>query len=81
MGDSLRGKTLVKGHTLTWEGEALVKPSCTEHECLGGSVRKTNTNHGHGLCSCGEMSGHEVTRAARKRWHREHKMRVRTRAL
>lgn len=75
MGDSLRGKTLVKGHTLTWEGEAFTKPGCPDSRCVG-FRRQTNTNYGHGLCSCGEMSEHEETRAARKRWHRMHKMKV-----
>jgi len=32
---------------------------------------------GRGQCECGEKSAVEVSAAARKRWHREHKQAVR----
>lgn len=61
---NLVGKTLLKGHTLLFEGEA-----------IGQSWHKNGP--GSGKCSCGEMSPELPTRAARKRWHREHKEAIR----
>lgn len=46
---------------------------------LGGAthgIRNLYDQHGHGHCSCGAMSPHEYTTAARQRWHREHKTEV-----
>jgi hypothetical protein len=59
---SLKGKTLVKGHTLVFEGAA-----------LGQSNR---TGPGIGGCSCGERSETLPTTAERKRWHAAHKKAV-----
>jgi len=55
-----RGKTLVSGHTLLFEGSAL------GHDSSGCGA-------GVGGCSCGERSPELPNRAARKRWHKEHK--------
>lgn len=57
---NLKGKTLVKGHHLLFEGAA-----------LGQSFNRTGS--GIGGCSCGARSEELPTRAARKRWHKDHK--------
>ncbi len=46
-------------------------PSRSNH-----GARNRYDQQGHGICSCGAMSGHESTTAARQRWHREHKAEV-----
>ena len=56
----LKGKTLVKGHALLFEGEAL-------------GNRFNRTGPGVGGCTCGVHSEELPSRAARKRWHKEHK--------
>jgi len=58
------GKTLVKGHTLLWEGRPLGN--------AGFSVKGT----GIGGCSCGARSPELPSGAARKQWHRDHKAEV-----
>jgi hypothetical protein len=55
-----KGQTLVKGHTLLFEGQP----------CL--TLRRTG--RGPGKCSCGLYSDEGLTsNAARKRWHAAHK--------
>ena len=58
---TLKGKTLVKGHTLLFEGDALGKSY-------------SRCGPGEGGCSCGARSDRLPSRAARKRWHKEHKV-------
>jgi len=60
---SLKGKTLLKGHTLLFEGAA-----------LGKFYDKCGT--GEGGCSCGARSKELPSRAARQRWHKKHKAEV-----
>lgn len=48
---------------------------------IGTKIRATNnTGPGMGKCECGAMSEMVPTRAARKRWHRDHKADIRARA-
>lgn len=60
---SLKGKTLVKGHTLLFEGAAL-------------GMLGNDCGLGVGGCSCGARSEELPSRASRKRWHKEHKQAV-----
>jgi hypothetical protein len=60
---SMVGKTLVKGHTLLFEGQALGR----SHDRCG---------RGIGGCTCGERSEELPNRASRKRWHKQHKAEV-----
>ena len=60
MPESRKGKTLVKGHTLLFEGRV-------------STYHGYGTGPGRGRCSCGAESETLPTTAARKRWHREHK--------
>jgi hypothetical protein len=65
----------VAGHTLRFEGDSHHQPGCARCSALfpGG---RTRDNHGHGKCSCGEYGPCDDTNAARKRWHRQHKIAV-----
>lgn len=56
---SEKGKTLLKGHTLFFEGQP-----------VGGLMRN---GIGKGKCSCGVYSSELESNAQRKRWHRQHK--------
>lgn len=67
---SMKGKTLLAGHSLTNEGEAFAENGFPLSFAYRGG-------EGCGLCSCGEVSKWLPTRAARKRWHRTHKDEVR----
>ena len=58
------GKTLVKGHTLLFEGQPL------------GIDIYARRGLGRGKCSCGAMSELLLSNAARKRWHKQHKEEV-----
>ena len=58
---SNRGKTLVKGHVLLFEG----KP-------CGNTIYQLR-GFGFGKCSCGLSSERLGSNAARKRWHKQHK--------
>ncbi len=60
---SLKGKTLVKGHSLLFEGKT------------PGAIRWTG-GEGPGKCSCGVLSPSLPTTGARQRWHKEHKAEV-----
>lgn len=62
---SLKGKTLVKGHSLLFEGAA-----------FGRSWNQSGA--GMAKCTCGLMSPELPNRAARKRWHKQHKEEVKT---
>lgn len=62
---SNRGKTLVKGHTLLFEGSP----------CGDAFWKRSGT--GRGKCSCGIMSPLLPSNAARQRWHRQHKQEMR----
>lgn len=61
-------QVLVRGHTLLFEGDAFGSK--------GGPALGRPTGAGSGKCSCGALSGELANRAARKRWHREHKLEV-----
>lgn len=62
---TMKGKTLLSGHTLLFEGKPIdLWPYTTGGPGVGG-------------CSCGERSETLATNAARKRWHKRHKEEVR----
>ncbi len=63
----MKGKTLVKGHTLVREGHPHWKTG-VPHSFRGG--------YGCGKCSCGEISSVLDSDAARKLWHKQHKTEV-----
>lgn len=74
-----KGKTLLPGHSLDYEGRAYIqRDSCAE--CSGliswSSFHSTG-GPGHGQCSCGARSPHLLSGSARKRWHAEHKEQIR----
>ena len=72
MPDSRKGKTLVPGHSLRYEGRAHVSPDCPD--CFGPEgLAFGNPRSGHASCRCGAYSPHLNNTAARKRWHAEHK--------
>lgn len=62
------GKTLLKGHIMGDEG-------CARGD--DGMILWDAKGPGRGKCSCGALSEILPTRAARKRWHREHKDAIR----
>jgi hypothetical protein len=65
-----KGKTLLAGHTLILEGEG--------YKIIAGYPARTRNNgDGCAKCSCGQFSPTLPNRAARKRWHKEHKEEVR----
>lgn len=64
---SMKGKTLVKGHTLVREGW----PHWSNDDPLNFRSKK-----GRGKCSCGAMSEWLGSTAQRKRWHKQHKAEV-----
>ena len=61
---SMKGKTLLKGHTLLGEGRPI-------ETCFRGIGK------GKAYCSCGQLSPVLECTAARKRWHKEHKQAIR----
>ncbi len=75
MGGPRKGKTTrLAGHSLVGEG--------APHNDLGVRLRgeysygHEKTPGGRGQCSCGALSDVVTTRAARKRWHAEHKAEI-----
>ena len=62
MASTMKGKTLVKGHTLVMEGRL----SWCRYDSL-------SHHFGRGTCSCGAQSDELPTTTARQRWHRNHK--------
>lgn len=65
---SKKRNTRLAGHGLRYEGSAF----------LGSQIRSRNAaGVGMGKCECGEMSDVLGTRAARQRWHADHKESVR----
>ena len=64
MSETMKGKTLLKGHTLWAEGDAVGR-----HYSWSGL--------GCGSCSCGARSPELPSRAARRRWHAQHKDEIR----
>lgn len=76
MASSRRGQTLVSGHTLLSEGEP--------YDADGHAISRWDTEArqtGRAKCSCGELSDPIATKAGRKRWHRDHKDEVKSRAV
>jgi len=64
----------VSGHGLPDEGRPVLKRNCCAmDDGTNHGQRNHYDAHGHGVCSCGAMSPHEITNAARQRWHRQHK--------
>jgi hypothetical protein len=60
----MKKNTRLAGHGLRAEGSAWT----------GSQIRARNgSGPGMAKCECGEMSGMLPNRAARKRWHAEHK--------
>jgi len=60
---------VVRGHGLLFEGDAFTRD--------GASYSWLNrSGAGHGKCSCGALSEELTSRAARQRWHRDHKLEV-----
>lgn len=66
----------VLGHGLLHEGRPVLDQECCGLAGRTHGDRNHYDQHGHGHCSCGAMSDHEITTAARQRWHREHKAAV-----
>lgn len=65
---SEKGKTLLKGHTLSFEGAAF-NPD--------GYCKGNPSGVGHARCSCGWLSDDFPNRAQRKRAHAQHKDEIR----
>ena len=66
--------TRLRGHGLLHEGRpVLARFCCGLADGSNHGDRNRYDRQGHGACSCGSMSGHEESSAARQRWHREHK--------
>jgi hypothetical protein len=63
--------TRLVGHGLRAEGAAffLFAPGKVQRRLIGNGP-------GRGLCECGDVSDELPNRAARKRWHREHKEQI-----
>ena len=62
---TMKGKTLVTGHTLLFEGAPF---DARGQRC------PLNMRVGYGKCSCGELGPTlEESTKARQRWHKEHK--------
>jgi len=57
----MKGKTLLKGHTLLNEGKAVGRAA----------------GAGLGGCSCGARSEELPSNVARQRWHKQHKDEIR----
>ena len=74
---TMKGQTLLTGHTLFEEGRAVVHPDCTVCRGLSWQARRRK---GHAKCSCGALSEHLTSGYQRKRWHREHKDEIRAAA-
>lgn len=68
MGETMKGKTLLKGHALLYEGAA--------YDDRGKPMRY-DTGIGRAKCECGEMSDQLPSRNQRKDWHRAHKDAIR----
>lgn len=74
------------GHALRCNAQAYLAVDCYVDRCatnLGATVHQENgpnydsvRGRGHGVCECGTLSGHLLTGAERRRWHRSHKARV-----
>jgi hypothetical protein len=67
----MRGKTLLRGHALRWEGAG-------RREDHRGRVTQQAFQRGFALCECGARSPVLQSDAARRRWHRDHKDAIRT---
>ena len=65
---SKKGKTLLKGHGLLYEGEAFTPE---------GTKPYWNLSEGCGKCSCGALSPVLPSKNQRKAWHRQHKDEIR----
>ena len=71
---TLKGQTLLKGHSLRFEGQAL----------YGGPNMGCPTGkngRGQGRCSCGEWSPVLGSSYQRKQWHRQHKDEIRAKEV
>jgi hypothetical protein len=73
----------VVGHTLVGEGAMHYADDCDRcrydrpnHRERSGGDRIYGNGGGHGRCSCGQMSAHLPSAAARQRWHYGHKLLV-----
>ena len=60
------GKTLLRGHTLRYEGAVCF-------DARGKRPMDYEVTNLHAKCSCGELSPPNISQSAAKRWHREHK--------
>lgn len=70
-GDGRRAVTRVTGHGLVAEG--------APHDDAGrriSGIRAATSGPGRGRCQCGALSDTLESTAARRSWHREHKMGV-----
>lgn len=73
------GKTLVKGHGLQAEGQAVTPryPDMTADQISYRSAWVlTHSRVGQAFCECGEWSPELPSTYARKAWHRAHKAEV-----
>lgn len=70
-------RSFLKGHGLIREGRpSFLSDLCSSGYCHYYLQRDYEVGpawDGHARCSCGAVSPHLPTVAARKRWHREHK--------
>jgi hypothetical protein len=74
MPDTAKISTRLAGHYLYAEG----KPFYAD----GRRITTYGAQVGHGMCSCGSVSDAVFdTDAARKRWHRDHKDKIRAGAV
>ena len=64
---------VVPGHWLVSEGRPFPQPPCCY---LSGRYSMGTGGPGHAKCSCGAVSEHLLSGAERKRWHREHKNKI-----
>lgn len=70
--------TRLPGHGLLSEGLPYVRRQGDEEDDPSWHRTDRWVHTGHGVCSCGTASPEPLnTNGARKRWHREHKERLR----
>lgn len=79
---TMKGKTLLKGHTLVGEGQRFASLDCEQCDPPWPlALLRRQGGPGHGRCSCGAVSPHLDSQSKRKRWHREvHKDEIRATA-
>lgn len=70
----MKAARIISGHALQCEGAAF--------DPDGRRLRWASVaGKGHGRCECGAMNADLDSAAARRRWHRDHKVEVQTRSV